>query len=215
MAASKITDTTTKILSIPDDQFQNIRIKTIAGDTIDLDRSGGKWAMTQPKPLAADQDAVSSVVSTLSALNADKVVGDKAADLQSTAWIFPPSTSPSRRRTVRSASFWWATPRSILPATTPWRRAIRACSHRQRRQERARQEARRLARQAPDDVRFGQADPRGTAGQGADLEFGKNGQSEWQIVKPRPLRADSSAIASLVDKLHDAKMDTSEFRKTP
>ena len=25
------------------------------------------------------------------------------------------------------------------------------------------------------------------------VEFGKNGQSEWQILKPRPLRADSSA----------------------
>ena len=29
---------------------------------------------------------------------------------------------------------------------------------------------------------------------GQAIEFGKNGQSEWQIVKPRPLRADSSAV---------------------
>ena len=46
---------------------------------------------------------------------------------------------------------------------------------------------------------------------GQTIEFGKNGQNEWQIVKPRPLRADSSAVATLVDKLHDAKLDTSEL----
>src|ERR1035437_631224 len=74
-------DTSTKILSIPDDQFQDIRIKTLANLTIDLSRQNNKWAMTQPKPLAADQDTVSSMVSTLSSLNADKTVEDKAADL--------------------------------------------------------------------------------------------------------------------------------------
>jgi len=39
------------------------------------------------------------------------------------------------------------------------------------------------------------------------VEFGKNGQNEWQIVKPRPLRADNSQVESLVSKLKDAKMD--------
>jgi hypothetical protein len=47
------------------------------------------------------------------------------------------------------------------------------------------------------------------AGKGAAVEFGKNGQNEWQIVKPRPLRADGSAVDGLVGKLKDAKMDLS------
>jgi hypothetical protein len=45
------------------------------------------------------------------------------------------------------------------------------------------------------------------AAKGAAVEFGKNGQNEWQIVKPRPLRADGSAVDGLVGKLKDAKMD--------
>ena len=45
---------------------------------------------------------------------------------------------------------------------------------------------------------------------GQGIEFGKNGQNEWQIVKPRPLRADSSAVQGLVDKLRDAKFDNTE-----
>src|SRR5581483_8044871 len=42
---------------------------------------------------------------------------------------------------------------------------------------------------------------------GQTMEFGKNGQNEWEILKPRPLRADGSAVDGLVSKLKDAKMD--------
>src|SRR5690242_6513178 len=72
--AAKGTDTSTKILTIPEDQLQEIRIKKVTGEVIDLSRDTGKWRLTQPKPLAADQDAVSSVVTNLTSLNADKVV---------------------------------------------------------------------------------------------------------------------------------------------
>jgi hypothetical protein len=44
---------------------------------------------------------------------------------------------------------------------------------------------------------------------GQDLEFGKNNQNDWQILKPKPLRADGGQIEELIRKLHDAKMDTS------
>ncbi len=39
-----------------------------------------------------------------------------------------------------------------------------------------------------------------------DIEFGRNKDS-WQIVKPKPLRADDSKVAELIRKLSDAKMD--------
>jgi len=42
---------------------------------------------------------------------------------------------------------------------------------------------------------------------GAAVEFGKNSSNEWQILKPRPLRADGSQVDTLVSKLKDAKMD--------
>jgi uncharacterized protein DUF4340 len=44
---------------------------------------------------------------------------------------------------------------------------------------------------------------------GQTFEFGKNNQNEWQILKPKPLRADGSQVEELVRKLKDAKMDTS------
>ena len=45
---------------------------------------------------------------------------------------------------------------------------------------------------------------------GPAFEFSKNGQSEWQIVKPKPMRADTSQVDDLVRKLKDAKMDLTD-----
>ena len=75
-------DTSTKLLTIPDDQFQEIKVKKLTGEVIDLVKANGKWRMTQPKPLAADQDAAGGMVSTLANLSADKLVEDKATDLK-------------------------------------------------------------------------------------------------------------------------------------
>jgi hypothetical protein len=41
-----------------------------------------------------------------------------------------------------------------------------------------------------------------------DIEFGRN-KDQWQIVKPKPLRADDSKVEELIRKLGDAKMDLS------
>src|SRR3954465_1139007 len=80
--AAKGPDTGTKILTIPDDQFQEIHIKKVTGEVEHLTREGGKWRLTEPKPLPADQDAVSSMVTSLSSLNADKVIDEKPDDLK-------------------------------------------------------------------------------------------------------------------------------------
>ena len=81
-SASKSTDTTTKLLTIPEDQIQEIQIKKLTGESIDLKRPSGKWEMTEPKPERADQDAVSSMVNNLSSLGYDKVIDESPSDLK-------------------------------------------------------------------------------------------------------------------------------------
>jgi hypothetical protein len=44
-------------------------------------------------------------------------------------------------------------------------------------------------------------------GKGQTVEFGKNAQGDWQITKPKPMRADSLQVDDLIRKLKDAKMD--------
>src|ERR1041384_805542 len=73
-ATSKPADAGAKLLTIPDDQFQELHIRKLTGEVEHLTRASGKWRMTEPKPLAADQDAVSSMVTNLASLSADKVI---------------------------------------------------------------------------------------------------------------------------------------------
>src|SRR5208283_867181 len=66
-------DASPKIVSIPDDQVQDILIQRPGGETVELKREGPyKYALTRPKPLPADVDAASSLITTLASVSADK-----------------------------------------------------------------------------------------------------------------------------------------------
>src|ERR1035441_7667468 len=73
-AKAPAADAPAKLLTIPDDQFQEIKIKRVPDEALSLKRENGKWQMPAPKPMAADQDAAAAMVSTLSNLTADKGV---------------------------------------------------------------------------------------------------------------------------------------------
>lgn len=71
-----------KILTIAEDQFQQIETRKPGADAILLRRNdAGKWEMTAPKTWAVDQDAAGSIVSTLSSLASGRLVEEKAPDL--------------------------------------------------------------------------------------------------------------------------------------
>jgi hypothetical protein len=42
---------------------------------------------------------------------------------------------------------------------------------------------------------------------GQTIEFGKNAQGEWQIIRPQPLRADGGQVEEFIRKLSGARMD--------
>src|SRR5664279_1754902 len=71
-AKAPAADAPPKLLTIPDDQFVELNIKKVTGETLALKRENGKWRMTAPQPLAADQDAAGAMTSTLANLSADK-----------------------------------------------------------------------------------------------------------------------------------------------
>jgi hypothetical protein len=207
-AAGKTTDSANKLLSIPEDQFEEIRIKKLTGETIALSRASGKWAITEPKPLPADQDAVSPIVTALASLNADKVVEENAADLQPYGLHIPTLDVQIKKKDGKTEGLLIGddTPTGSgayvkLPAGAKiWTVAGSTKTSLDKRAEDLRDK--RLLTFDQDKLTRVELQARQQT-----LEFGKNAANEWQIVKPRPLRADSSAVNSLVDKLRDAKMD--------
>src|ERR1700686_381563 len=84
-------DTPPKILSLKQEDISNLQIKKKGGEELDLAKGdAGKWQITAPKPLGADQEAVSTLLSTVSSLNSERLVDDKAADLNQYGLAQPP-----------------------------------------------------------------------------------------------------------------------------
>jgi Domain of unknown function (DUF4340) len=207
-AAGSTTDKTTKLLTIPEDQFQDIRIKKVTGEVIDLDKQEGKWRLTQPQPLPADQDAVSSIVTNLSALNADSVVDEKATDFKPYGLGDPTLDITVKLKNGKTSEV-------LIGDDTPTGSGAYARVAGSPKVVTIASFVKSTLDKRPDDLRdkrlltFDQDKLTRVELQakGQAIEFGKDAQNEWQIVKPRPLRADSSAVSALVDKLRDAKMD--------
>src|SRR5450631_1517866 len=210
-AKAPAADAATKLLTIPDDQFQEIKIKKVTDELLSLKRENGKWRMTAPKAMAADQDAAGAMVSTLANLNADKVVEEKAADLKPYGLDMPTLDVQIVRRDGK-------TDRLLIGDDTLNGSGAYAKLANDAKVVTVGTTTKTSLDKRPDDLR----DKRlltfdsdklsrvELAAKGAPVEFGKNGQNEWQIVKPRPLRADGSAVDGLVNKLKDAKMDLAE-----
>ena len=210
-------DTSTKLLTIPDDQFQEIKVKKLTGELIDLRKENGKWRMTQPKPLAADQDAAGGMVTTLANLSADKLVEEKATDLKAYGLDIPTLDVQVVRKDGK-------TDRLLIGDDTPTGSGAYAkLANAPNMANDARvftvgSMTKTSLDKRPDDLR----DKRlivfdsekltrvELQAKGQVIEFGNNGQGQWQILKPRPLRADGSTIDTLIGKLKEAKMDLSE-----
>jgi Domain of unknown function (DUF4340) len=202
------TSTNPKIVSIPDDQFQEIRIQKTSGESIDLKKQNGKWAMTEPKPLPADSDSVSSLVSTLSNVTADATIEDKATDLAPYGLAKPAlavEITPKNGKTVTLDIG------DDTPTSSGAYAKLAGDSH----VYTIGSYVKSSIDKKPDDLRdkrlltFDQDKLTRVelAAKGQPVEFGKNNQNEWTILKPKPMRADGTAVDSLIGKLKDAKMD--------
>jgi Domain of unknown function (DUF4340) len=169
----------------------------------------GKWEITDPKSFGADQDTVSSMLSTLSGLNSERLVEDKASDLKLYGLDRPAVEVDLTDKSNK-------TQRLLIGDDTPTGSAVYAmlagdprvftmAGYTKNSVDKSLNDLRdkRLLTLTADKisrievVRGNQA-----------MEFGRN-KDEWQIVRPRPLRADTTQVSELVRKLTDAKMDLS------
>jgi hypothetical protein len=208
--ASAKTDTATKILSIPADGVQEVRLKN-PQQTIDLKRENGKWLMTQPQALPADNDTTTTLVSALSSLNADTVVDDKATDLApyglKTPTVDVTVTEKGGKtddlligdETLKGDGSY------AKLANDP--RVFTIASYVKTNIDKSPNDLRDKRLMTFDSDKLTRVDlqPAGKP----EVEFGKNSDG-WQILKPRPLRADGGTVDSLVSNLKDVRMDLSE-----
>src|SRR5438105_15860829 len=71
-----------KILTLNESDISKVELKKKGGDQIVIAKdSNGKWQITSPKSIGVDDSAISSMLSTLSSLNSERLVEEKAASL--------------------------------------------------------------------------------------------------------------------------------------
>jgi hypothetical protein len=196
-----------KILSLKQDDITKLDLKKKDSVEIVLAKNNGQWQITAPKPFAADQGTVSSMLSTLSSLNSDRLVEEKGNNLNQYGLADAPFEAVITEKDNKSQ-------RLLLGDKTPSDNAVYAKLDGDPR-------VFTIATYEKNNIDKGVNDLRDkrliTANQDKiskvellakkqDIEFGRN-KDEWQIVRPKPLRADGTKVDDLVRNLTDAKME--------
>ena len=203
-------DTPPAILKLDEASITKLELKKKDGQPVLLAKANsGEWQITKPEPLRADQSTVSSMLSTLASLNSERVIEEKAADLKTYGLDAPKLEVDVSEKDGQSQKLLLGddTPASggayAMLAGKP--QVYTLASYNKSSLDKGLNDLRdkRLLPANADKVSRVEL-----LRNGQDLEFGRN-KDEWQILKPRPLRADSTQVSDLVRQLTEAKMDVS------
>jgi len=198
-----------KLLNLPEDQIQNIEIKKRTGETLQLQRNDSQWRIIVPRLLRADPDAVSSMLSTLSSLTSDRTVEEKATKLDEYGLTQPTielSIGDKNKKTTKLL-IGDETPAgtAVYAAIAGDQRVFVLSSYKKNSFDKSPNDLRdrRLLTFESDKVSSIELTAKKQV-----IAFGRS-KDQWQIVRPKPLRADSSQVEELLRTLRDAKMDLS------
>ena len=190
------------ILKVDPSAVTQLVIKQKSSDPVALNKTEGKWQITEPKPYRADQEAVFGVLSTLSALSADRVVEEKAADRKQYGLEEPATEVDVGTRKLMLGD---DTPAGgdVYVAVAGDPRVFTVSSYTKTSLAKSLNDLRdkSLLTLNPDNVSRVEL-----LKKGQDLEFDHT-KDGWQILKPSASPADATAVNDLVRSLTSARMD--------
>jgi len=199
-----------KILSLKEDDITKVQIKKKDAPDVVLSKdNGGKWQITAPQQLPAEQASVSPVLSTLSSLNSDRLVEEKASDLSPYGLAQPALEAVVSEKNSQSQTL-------LLGDSTPTGNAVYAklesdpriftiYSYAKTSLDKSVNDLRDKRLLTVDSEKISKIE---LSAKKQNIEFGRS-KDGWQIVKPQPARADGFQVDDLVRTLTDARMDLS------
>lgn len=198
------------ILTIPQADITKVEIKKKDGDGVALSKDdAGKWQITAPQVLRADQNAVSSVLSTVSSLSSERLIDAKASDLSEYGLAQPAVEVDITEKNNK-------TQKLLIGDSTPTGNAAYVAlggdprvftleNYNKNSLDKSENDLRDKRLLIFDQDKLSRVELQAKK---QDIEFGRN-KDQWQILKPKPYRADDSNVQDLIRKLADAKMDLS------
>jgi hypothetical protein len=206
----KSTDTSPKILSLTQDVIRQMEFKPRTGDTTVVKKGAdGKWTITAPKPMPADDSAVTTITVATNPISADRIVDEHASDLPSygldPALLTVTFTDAAGKNSVlrigddtptggNSYVMLDGDPRLYTVSST-----TKATFNKSAKDLREKH----LVTFNSDKVSRVELDVPGKP----PIEFGRAGQTDWQILKPKPMRADPFQVEQLTGKIKAVLLD--------
>jgi len=200
-------DTPPTILKLDQSSIEKLELKNKDADPVVLAKSSsGDWQITAPKPLRADQSAVTSVLSEVSSLNSERLVDDKASNLAPYGLDHPAFELNLTEKNHQSQKLLIGNNTltgSVYAALANDPRVFAIATYTKTSLDKGLNDLRdkRLLPVNADKVSQVELMRKNQA-----IEFGRN-KDAWQILKPKPYRADGAQVSELLNKLTDAKMD--------
>ena len=200
-------DAAPKVLTLDEKQVDDIGIVKTGSDPVEISRIGDRWEIVKPEPAAADQDTVNTIVSTAANLTSDRLIDDKPNDLAAFGLAQPLTQITLHLKNGKSSTLDLGTETPthsgtyVKLATESKVYSIPAFSKNNIDKPLNDIRDKRVLTFSQEKLSRIQVEAKGQT-----IEFGKNVQGEWQILKPEPLRADGLQVDDLVRKLSEARL---------
>jgi hypothetical protein len=206
----KSTDTSPKILRLKEESIQQVEFRPRVGEITAVKKGdNNRWTITAPKTMPADDAAVAAVTAAVSNLSADRIVDEHASDLASygldPALVTLTFTDATGKATV--LRFGEDTPQggNAYAMTGGDQRLYTVSSSTKSTFVKSWKDLREkhLITFNSDKVSRVELDVPGKP----PIEFGRAGQTDWQILKPQPMRADAFQVEQLTGKIKAVLLD--------
>jgi len=203
-------DTPPAILKLDETSITHVALTKKDSAPVILDKnSAGEWQISAPKTLRADQSAVSGLVGTVSSLNSERLVENKAANPGQYGLAAPALQVDISEKNNKSQKLLIGddipTGSAVYAQLAGDPRVFTVASYTKTSLDKTVNDLRdkRLITLDADNISRVELIKKGQ-----DIEFGRN-KDGWQILKPKPSRANGVEVSDLIRQLTEAKMDVS------
>lgn len=197
-----------KIVSVEKDQVQELTISRPGKDAITLQRGeADKWKFGAPLTIPADSSSIGFMADSAASLEADRVVEENITDWKPYGLEEPSLTLEVKLKDGKAhrVLFGRETPTgsSLYARLDGDPRLFTVYTYTKTSFEKEVFDLRdkKLLNAASDKISRIVVNTSGGA-----IEFGKSGETSWQILKPQPLRADNFTVGDLARAVQNAEM---------